>query len=247
VSGRVHVVVLAAGRGSRLGSRVDERPKWLLEVGGAPIAERQLAGVAAAGDTVASLRVATGHAAGAVEAYLAGRGDGAQTLYVPEYAERNNWWTVLSALRATPEGERVALINSDLYATADAVRAFLEAAATGPEDGLLAVDLERRLTDESMKVALGASGALARIGKVGVEDPVGEYVGLMAAGGAVRARFQAALEAFVGHPEHLNEWYEGAVGRTAAQGTRWAVWPMPHSAWVEIDDDNDLALAEALA
>jgi choline kinase/phosphoglycolate phosphatase-like HAD superfamily hydrolase len=242
----VHVVVLAAGRGSRLGTRMDDRPKWLLEVAGAPIADRHLAGIAEAGDAVASVRVATGHAAEAVRAWLADRDEEVGTLHVPEYAELNNWWTVLSALRATPPGERVAFINSDLFATPEAIGAFLADAARGGEEAVLAVDLERELTDESMKVATGPDGALSRIGKVGVDDPVGEYPGLLAVGGAARARFQAALEAFTGRPECANEWYEGAVGRTAAAGVRWAVWPMPSGAWVEIDDDGDLAAAEAL-
>ena len=64
---------------------------------------------------------------------------------------------------------------------------------------------------------------------------------------AVRAALQDALEAFVGAEERANEWYEGAVGRTAAAGSRWGIWPTPDGGWVEIDDLGDLAAAEALA
>lgn len=242
----LHVVVLAAGRGSRLGSRVDEHPKWLLPVGGEVIAHRHLEGIARAGDVVASVRVATGYRHEAIEAFLAEHAPHVGTVHVPEWARLNNWWTVLSALRATPAGERLAVINSDLFATSEAVAAFLVEAATGEEEGLLAVDLERELTDESMKVARGADGALSHIGKVGIEDPVGEYPGLLMAGGAVSAAFEARLASFEGDERCANEWYEGAVGRTAAEGTRWAIWPMASADWVEIDDDGDLAKAEAL-
>src|SRR2546421_9309111 len=43
---QVHVVILAAGRGSRLGAVAESTPKWLLDVGGSTIADRHLAAVA---------------------------------------------------------------------------------------------------------------------------------------------------------------------------------------------------------
>jgi choline kinase len=245
----IHVVVLAAGRGSRLGTLGEDVPKWLLEVGPRTLADRQLEGIAAAAEHVASVRVVTGHGAQAIERFLAARGGrlDVQTLFNAEFAELNNWWSVLLALRDVPaDGAPVAIINADLLAAPSWVGSFLAAAATSAADGLLAVDLERRLTDESMKVELRPDGTLSRIGKVGIEPGEGEYVGMLAAGGDVRDAFRDALEAFVGRPDATNEWYEGAVGRTAAAGVPWHVWPMPGGAWVEIDDDADLEAASAL-
>lgn len=244
-SPRVHVVVLAAGRGSRLGAVGDDRPKWLLEVGGRTLADRHLEGIGAC-DAVATTTVVTGHAAEAVAQAVAARPEAIDLVHVPEYAERNNWWSLLSALRVLPTGEAVAVVNSDLCADPAAITAFLDEVHAGDDDGVLAVDLARTLTDESMKVAVDAHGALSRIGKVDVEDPVGEYVGLLYARGEARGALEAALGAFEGRPEAANEWYEGAVGRSAASGTAWTAWPMPSTAWVEIDDDADLAAAEAL-
>ncbi len=245
----LHVVVLAAGRGSRLGALMDDRPKWLIEVGGRTLADRQLDGIAQAQEqgAVASVRVVTGHAAEAIDAELARRGSDVATLFNPEYADINNWWSVLRALRELPDDGPMAIINSDLMATPEQVAAFMSAAAAGAADGLLAVDLEKVLTDESMKVSRTAEGVLKRIGKVGIDDPVGEYVGMMMARGDVLRAMREHLEAFVGRPEAANEWYEGAVGRSAAEGVAWEIWPMPTGGWVEIDDDGDLAAAQALA
>lgn len=64
-------VLLAAGRGTRLGDLTRETPKPLLEVGGEPIIVRILRGLAAAG--VQDVTVVTGHLAQALEAAL---GDG---------------------------------------------------------------------------------------------------------------------------------------------------------------------------
>lgn len=58
----VQVVVLAAGRGSRLGALGGTTPKWLLPVPGRPIADRQLDGLGLAGPAVGSVSVVTGHA-----------------------------------------------------------------------------------------------------------------------------------------------------------------------------------------
>jgi len=243
----VHVVVLAAGRGSRLGPLGDDTPKWLLSVGGRTLAERHLDGVREAGAAVASVRVVVGHAADLIHAELLDREEHAVALVRnPEYAQLNNWWSVLRALRELPEDGPVVVINADLLLDPEHVTAFLAAAAMGPADALLAVDLERELTDESMKVTLRDDGALERIGKVGLDAPVGEFIGVLMARGATLRAFRAVLESFVGHPERANEWYEGAVGRTAADGLAWHVWPMTSSEWVEIDDDDDLDVARAL-
>ncbi len=242
----VHVVVLAAGRGSRLAALGEHTPKWLLEVGGRTIADRQLEGLAGAGNAVASVRVVVGHAAEAIEEALAGRPEHVDLVHNPEYAELNNWWSLLRALRELPDDGPIGVINADLLVAPEQITRFFREAATTDAEALLAVDLQRRLTDESMKVSQTEHGDLRTIGKVGVEAPVGEYIGiLMARGGALRA-MRERLEGFVGRPESANEWYEGAVGRTAAQGVAWRIWPVPSSDWVEIDDDGDLDQAHAL-
>ena len=242
-----HVVVLAAGRGSRLGGLGEETPKWLLQVGERTIADRHLEGITAAGEAVASVRVVTGHAAGAIDSWLAGRPEDVGTVFNPEFAEINNWWSVLRALRELPEEGPVAVINSDLLVSPSAVADFLRDVAYGEHDAMLVVDLERQLTDESMKVSSRPGSTLDRIGKVGIEDPVGEYIGILAARGDALRALREKLESFVDVPESVDEWYEGAVGRCAADGVEWHIWPVPAGDWVEIDDDADYETAQTLA
>jgi choline kinase len=234
---------LAAGRGA-LG---DSTPKWLLPVGGRTIADRHLEGLRDAAEHVASTSVVVGHAADAIIAELGRRpGDDVVAVRNPEYATLNNWWSVLRALRELPEHGPVVIVNADLLVDPEHVAGFLEAAAIGSADGLLAVDLERTLTDESMKVARRPGGTLDRIGKAGIDDAAGEYIGMLMARGPALHALRQTLESFVGRADCQDEWYEGAVGRTAAAGIGWDIWPMPSSAWVEIDDDGDLARAEGL-
>lgn len=241
------MVVLAAGRGSRLGALGGATPKWLLRVGGRTIADRHLEGIARAAPAVAGVHVVTGHAADAIAQDVARRPETVAVVPNPEFAELNNWWSLLLALRELPPDGPVVVVNADLLAEPEHLAAFIDDAVTGPADGLLAVDLERAVTDESMKVARRPDGALRAIGKVDVDDPAGEYVGMLMARGPVLRRMRAVLETFVGRPDAVNEWYEAAVARTAAEGVDWQVWAMPSGRWVEIDDDADLGAAEALA
>ena len=145
-------------------------------------------------------------------------------------------------------GERLVVFNSDLLASAHWMARFLIAAAATDEQALIGVDLERQLTDESMKVSTKGDGAyLDRIGKKDVPSPAGEYVGMLMAGGTVLESFRRELEGFVDRPESANEWYERGVGLSVASGAAWRIWPTPSSDWVEIDDDADYALAGEIA
>jgi len=247
-----HVIVLAAGRGSRLGALGADTPKWLLEVGDRTIAERQLEAIALAraapGEAIGSVRVVTGHASEEIERFLATRPDDAVSiLHNPDFAEINNWYSVLLALReldAEPDA-RIVIVNGDLCARPEWIAEFLAESAGTAAESLVGVDLARRLTDESMKVSTdgGDPPTIRAIGKVGVEDPVGEYVGLLMARGSVLGAFREQLEGFVGQAGHRDEWYERAVGLTSADGVRWVIHPTLDSRWVEIDDDGDYEAA----
>ncbi len=251
------VVVLAAGRGARLGEHGVETPKWLLEVGGEPIAARQLQALLTVErdypGRLGAVRVVTGHAAAEIERFL-GRGFElpVSTLFNPEYARLNNWYSVLLALRQRSPGcDSVAIVNSDLFADAAWFEAFFSDALSTDRESLIGVDLERQLTDESMKVAAAnrsepGSLTLTAIGKTGVAEPVGEYVGLLLARGEVLRRLEASLEAFVDRPEMADAWYEHAVGETASAGTPWWIWPTPSSHWIEIDDAADYSAAQEI-
>jgi choline kinase len=253
-AGALEIVVLAAGRGSRLGRLGDDTPKWLLDVAGATIAERQLAGIAAAAQrlpgAVSGVRVVTGHAAQEIDAFAAAHPHHRLgLLHNSEWARRNNWFSVLLALRASVPWRRVVVMNGDLCAEPAWIASFLVAAATTDSESLLAVDSVRPVTDESMKVAVHPHdpAALRAIGKVGVSEPIGEYVGMLMARDATLARFHATLEGFERTPDARDEWYERAVAITAAEGARWQTWSTPDSRWVEIDDDRDHGAAVALS
>lgn len=252
----VAVIVLAAGHGRRLGPAGGPGPKWLIDVAGRPIAERQLQAVEQALGPDAEVLVVVGHAAHRVEAFCrlrAARSALTPTLvHNPHHASRNNWYSLLAGLEALGEGQGdrvVVVLNSDLYASAEWIAAFLSAAAHLEDvPGSLAVDIDRTLTDEAMKVSLGPADDTGRrwctgIGKVAIPEPEGEYVGMTALAPVGRTRVHEALRGFVGDPAKADAWYEGAFHELSAIQPFLALWPTPSSSWVEIDDPDDLEAA----
>jgi choline kinase len=248
----IDLVVLAAGRGRRLGALGDDTPKWLLEIGGTTLADRQLEAIQRAagrsGDVVRSVSVVVGHAASAIASFAAQRVEPEIALVDnPSYDEINNWYSLLLALRAlgeADEADRLVVFNADLLAHPDWFAQFLVDCAGAAAEALIAVDTARPLTDESMKVsvATGAPHLLERIGKAGVEDPVGEYVGMFMVRGSAREALTATLETYVGSDAAVDHWYEHAIGETAGNRV-WVVWPTPDGEWIEIDDEADYASA----
>lgn len=248
----IDLVVLAAGRGQRLGFRGMDMPKWLLDIGGTTVAERQLEAAdrvrRGSPGVVRSVNVVVGHAAAAIAAFAARRPWPEIALVDnPSYDELNNWYSLLLALRALEgtDADRVVVLNADLLASAEWFAQFLRDSATASAESLIAVDTARPPTGESMKVSAvaGSPNLLERVGKVRVENPVGEYVGMFMARGATRQSLRATLETYVGSEVAANHWYEHAIDQTAREGLRWVVWPTPDSAWIEIDDEADYAAA----
>ncbi|MBW3611457.1 MAG: NTP transferase domain-containing protein [Actinobacteria bacterium] len=262
-SGRrdVAVVVLAAGHGRRLGPAGGPGPKWLIEVGGAPIAEHHLMAVEQALGPDTDVLVVVGHAAERVERFCAARAgrSALRPLLVAnsQYVQRNNWYSLLVGLDAAEdrlgEDQVVVILNSDLFGLPAWFGALLRTAAgLSGVPGTLAVDVGRPVTEEAMKVAAGPSDAAGRrwctaIGKVGVDDPVGEYVGLSALAPSGRALVRDALRAFTADGARADAWYEAAFQEISATSPFLALTPTPSSAWVEIDDAEDLRAAEGLA
>ncbi len=126
-------VILSAGQGSRLLPLTEDRPKCLLEVGGAPILARQLETLQAGG--VERATVVTGFRAAAVEDVArasARRGFQVQTLYNPFYNVADNLASCWMA-RAALAGD-VLLLNGDTL-FAPAILARLLAAPAAPAAG----------------------------------------------------------------------------------------------------------------
>lgn len=237
-------MVLAAGAGSRLGAETAELPKTLLEVQeGRTILDVALANFAHVG--LARAVVVTGYAADRVAervpALQRRHGLAVELVYNPKALEWNNAYSLWCAREALSEG--VLLANGDTVHPASVEEALL--AARGPEL-LLAVDREKPLGAEEMKVHVTADGRLDRINKA--LDPAGaqgEYIGVTLIEPAAAEPLADALEATWRRDPSL--YYEDGFQELADRGGHVGIAPIGHVEWVEVDDHADLARAREVA
>jgi choline kinase len=98
-----------------------------------------------------------------------------------------------------------------------------------------------------MKVELDSTTeTVVRIGKVGIERPGGEYVGLTHLSGGAARELAAVLEGFVEDPARADHWYEHAIQCHLDAGADYGAVDVPSGEWVEIDDEADLVAARRL-
>lgn len=242
-------VVLAAGTGTRLAD-VSPVPKWLTAVRDTCPAAAHLAALERVGirDVVAVVGEDIEAIASVVEPW---RGRVFVDLVVnPHSVTRNNWYSLLLGIErwATSDHDDFLVINSDLFASVGWMEETMRRALSVDLGAALAVDRTRGHDAEAMKVVMDADGGqITRIGKVGIDSPGGEYVGLGRWNRRAGGELLAELRAFVDDPERIDDWYEHAIDEHLRRSGEYGVVPVPSGHWVEIDDAGDLARARALS
>ena len=237
-------MVLAAGAGRRLGEDTAALPKTLLTVDG----ERTILDVALGNFAAVGLEqavVVTGFAAERIEERLPEleerHGLALELVYNPKALEWNNAYSLWCAREHFARG--VLLANGDTVHPASVEESLLAARGT---DLVLAVDREKPLGEEEMKVHVTADGLLDRINK-GLDPAAaeGEYIGVtLIEPGAADALADALRATFERDPQL---YYEDGFQELADRGGRVGIAAIGSVEWVEVDDHRDLARARVLA
>ena len=238
-------MVLAAGAGRRLRPYTDDVPKALVPVDDdttiLDIALRNFAEV-----DLRDVAVVVGYAAGAVEerrTTLERRHGVSIELVHNDKAEIwNNAYSMWVARDVMAEG--VLMVNGDTVHPVGVEQTLLE--ARGPEL-LLALDVEKRLADEEMKVRVDDAHDVTRITKkMDPSTAYGEYIGATLVEPSIVPRLADALRATFERDPDL--YYEDGYQELVDRGERVATVPIPSGTrWVEVDDHVDLARAREIA
>jgi choline kinase len=258
---RAKAIIVAAGRGRRLGPETDEIPKCMVRVGGRPILHRQVEALRAAGtDDLVIVRGYLGDRI-AAPAELAPR-------FVPRFVENPDWArnNILTSLMYA-EAE---LPTGFLFSYSDIVFAHEHARRVAASPGAVALVIDRRWRDayvgrqlhpvseaELARVEDGPRGPrVTRVGKnlVTAEDAAGEFIGLakFSPEGATALR-DVWRDALVGGLEQpfgaaatlRNAYLSDALNAIAARGVD-LVPVFIDGRWREIDTEEDLSRAHAL-
>ena len=236
-------LVLAAGPGRRLYPLTATLPKTLLPLAdGRTILDVALANLRSVG--IEDVVVVTGFAAGRVEERVPGlgrrHGVRIELIFNDRAEEWNNAYSLWVARDVLREGALV--VNGDTVHPASVEEALV--AARGP-DLLLALDEEKPLGGEEMKVVLSKDAAVRRISKdVDPASADGEYIGVTVIEPAAAAPLADALEATWQRDPSL--YYEDAYQELVDRGGEIHVAPIGTVDWVEVDDHADLARAREI-
>jgi len=173
----MRAVILAAGRGNRMGHLGADRPKCLIELGGKPLIERQ----------ITALRRGGVDEIGVVRGYRAEMIDFPGLFYFtnPRWAETDMVMSLASAAAWLRSGPAI-VSYADIFYRADLVRGLADA------PGQLVISYDRawqrlwtrRFADplsDAETFRIGAAGQLLEIGgrATRIEDIEGQYMGLL--------------------------------------------------------------------
>lgn len=235
----MHGIVLAAGGGMRLRPLTDDLPKTLLPVtdDGRSILELAVANLAEVGIT--EIAVVTGHAAQAIDALAPELEDRyavqLEQRYNDRYASWNNAYSVWLVRDVIARG--ALLVNGDTVHPVDVERRLL--AARGAAEVLLAIDDDKALGEEEMKVHLD-DGRLTRITKqMDPGEAHGEYIGVTLFEPAAGEPLGDALKTTFERDPGL--YYEDGYQELADRGGSVSGVSIGAGVdWVEVDDHADL-------
>jgi choline kinase len=240
-------LVLAAGAGRRLRPYTDTVPKTLVPVDGTTtILDVCLRNLAAVG--LRHVVVVVGYARQAVEILRPEleRRHGVEIELVinPHAEDRNNAYSLWTARDHLGDG--ALLVNGDTVHPASVEETLL---AHRDPDGpglLLALDTDKTLAEEEMKVRVDDQGYLTRITKLMPPvEAAGEYIGVSLIEPAAAEPLIDALHATWERDPGL--YYEDGYQEYVDRGRPVRPVPLAPTTWVEVDNHADLARARDVA
>ena len=223
---RPSALILAAGRGSRLGALTTNTPKCLARVGGRSLIGHQLDVLA--GEGVVDITVVTGYRAEAVRSAVGGR---ARFVHNPYWRETNSLFSMWLAGRHVADD--IIVLNCDVLAHPGAIRRVIEA---GPNS--FAIDRLGGLGEEEMHVALDGSRLLSMSKDLDLDIVDGENVGIVRMAGATLTAVYAEAHRIIGSGNY-GAWMAAAIDRVAGHHYLQAV-DISDLPWVEVDFPEDL-------
>ena len=229
-------LILAAGRGVRMGHRGHSIPKGFIEVGGEALVARSLALLARSG--IRDVTIVTGHLADFYDQLPPVAGVAVTTLHNPQFAEKGSFESLRVGLAAM-RGSFLLLESDIIYEP----RALATVLASGHESVILTSG-PTGAGDEVYVWADEAAGAhrfrgMSKQRASHADVPFGELVGISKISAALARELVAHA-----HQARPDSDYESAVVR-AAGDTPIACLRVDDLLWGEIDDEAMLARVEA--
>jgi L-glutamine-phosphate cytidylyltransferase len=234
----VDALILAAGRGSRLGTLTDDRPKALINLDGVTPLKFQIDILLQRG--IGRFIVVTGYRGGMVARASAAAIRGRAELVTVW----NPFWSVTNVIGSVWQA-REQLRGDFVYLHADTVFApgILDDALSAPAPVVLPVDF-RECEPEQMKAEVADRLVLHLSKELPAERTAGEFIGIGVFRETALSSIQAGVETVLRRGE-LGAYFEAAINEAIADGCQVMAIPTDGRPWTEIDFAEDAAAARA--
>ena len=233
-------LILAAGLGTRLAPITDKVPKSLVPVNGKPILLKQIENLNENG--IMDITIISGYKADVLEKTVHERYPEVKIVRSVDYSATNNMYSAYIGIQSMfPEGNigPFYMMNADVFYDASIITA-LERDQRG---NLVVVDIGRYI-EESMKV-IEKEGRLIEISKkITPKDALGCSIDVYKFGADGGQAFYGRCVEYIETKKELKKWSEVALNDAFADVSFQAC--ALQGRWLEIDNQEDLAAAEAL-
>ena len=235
-------IILAAGVGSRIRPLTDNRPKTLLEVGGAPILERMLTNIGSCG--IDETIIVLGYLPEQIESFVRDTFPDLNVQFIvnARYRETNTGYSLMLAEEAVGDSSFVKF-DGDVVFEIEILQRLLSSAGSNQ----LCIDRNIQLDAEEVKVALSGDTRVAKVSKsIAPGEAIGESIGIELINASTSHILFAELRAMMDDPANLQDYYEAAYERLIADGFAFHAVDITGLAWTEIDTRQDYDLANQL-
>ena len=235
------VIILAAGIGSRLKPITNEKPKCLVKVSGKSILEYQLFGLTESGVRQEDINVVVGYKKDMIKNHLKEQFNEVNIIVNDDFLSTNNMYSLYLALKKINiNDEQVIICNGDCIYDFKILHNIVK----DYENNLIAAQKSEYL-EESMKIIFNENKIIKISKQIKKDVAYGNSIDLYKLTNSSIKNLKKIIDFFIETKKDLNSWTEVALDKLL-DTDNFIPYDIKNDKWIEIDNYNDLILADQI-